>query len=37
MEFHVYIDPSQLAIGAILAQNLIGKIDQPIMYSSRLF
>jgi hypothetical protein len=26
-----------LAVGAILAQNPIGKIDKPVMYSSRLF
>jgi hypothetical protein len=30
------LDASQLAIRAILAENPIGKIDQPIMYSSRL-
>jgi hypothetical protein len=36
LEFHVHIDASQLAIGAIVAQNLTSKIDQPIMYSSRL-
>jgi hypothetical protein len=33
LEFHVHIE----AIGAILAQNPIGKIDQLVMYSSKLF
>ncbi len=28
LEFHVHADASQLAVKAILAQNLIGKIDQ---------
>jgi hypothetical protein len=37
LEFHVHTNACQLVIGAILAQNLIGKINQPIMYSSRLF
>jgi hypothetical protein len=37
LEFHVHTYASQLLIGAILAQNLIGKIDQLVMYSSRLF
>ncbi len=35
MEFHVHIDASQLAIGAILAHNPVGKIYQPVMYSSK--
>jgi hypothetical protein len=37
MEFHVHIDVSQFAIGAILAQIPTLKINQPIMYSSTLF
>jgi hypothetical protein len=36
LEFHAHIDASQLVVRAILAQNPIGKINQPIMYSSRL-
>jgi hypothetical protein len=36
LEFHVHIKASQLAIGAIMAQNPIGKIDQLVMYSSKL-
>ncbi len=36
MEFHVHIDASQLVVGAILAQKPTSKIDQPVMYSSRL-
>ncbi len=31
MEFHVHMDASMLAIGAMLAQNPIGKYDQPII------
>jgi hypothetical protein len=30
------MDASHLAIGAILAQNVIGKIYQLVMYSSKL-
>ncbi len=37
MEFHVHTNASQLAVGAMLAQNPIDKIDQLVMYSSRLF
>jgi hypothetical protein len=37
LEFHVHIDAFQLVVRAILAQNPIGKIDQHVMYSSRLF
>jgi hypothetical protein len=37
LEFHVHTYASQLIIEAILAQNLIGKIDQLVMYSSRVF
>ncbi len=36
MEFHVHTDASNLAIGTMLAQNLIGKCDQPIAYASKL-
>jgi hypothetical protein len=36
LEFHVHIDASQLVVGAILAQKPTSKIDQPVMYSSRL-
>jgi hypothetical protein len=37
LEFHVHIDASLLAIGAMLAHNPIGKYDQPIIYDSRMF
>jgi hypothetical protein len=36
LKFHVHIDASQLTIRAILAHILISKIDQLILYSSRL-
>ena len=36
MEFHVHTDASELAVGAMLAQNPTGKWDQPISYASRL-
>jgi hypothetical protein len=36
MEFHVHIDASLLAVGAMLAQNPIIKYDQPIVYVSKL-
>jgi len=36
LEFHVHTYVSHLTIGAILAQNPIGKIDQHVMYSSKL-
>ncbi len=36
LEFHVHIDASLLAIGALLAQNPISKYDQPIVYAFRL-
>jgi hypothetical protein len=36
LEFHVHMDAFHLAIGAILAQNLISKIYQLVMYSSGL-
>lgn len=35
-EFHVHTDASNIAVGAMLAQNPTGKCDQPIMYASRL-
>jgi hypothetical protein len=37
LEVHVHTDAFQPAIGAILAQNPIGKIDQHVIYSSILF
>ncbi len=33
----MHIDASLLVIGAILAQNPIGKYDQPIVYAFKLF
>jgi hypothetical protein len=36
LEFHVHINASLLAIGALLAQNLTDKYDQPIVYAFRL-
>jgi hypothetical protein len=36
LEFHVHTYAFQLTLGAILVENLTCKIDQPIMYSSRL-
>jgi len=36
LEFHVHSDASNLAVGAMLAQNPTGKSDQPIVYASRL-
>jgi hypothetical protein len=35
-EFHVHIDASNYAIGAMLTQNLNDIIDKPIYYVSRL-
>ncbi len=32
----MHIDASLLVVGAMLAQNLIHKYDQPIIYASRL-
>jgi hypothetical protein len=37
LEFHLHTSASQLIIGEMLTHNPIHKIDQPIMYSSRLF
>jgi len=36
MEFHVQTNASLLAVGAMLAQNPIGKHDQRIVYASKL-
>ena len=36
MEFHVHCDASNIAIRAVLAQNVNEKIDSPIHYASRL-
>ncbi len=36
MEFHVHTNASLLAMGALLAQNVRGKSDQPVVYASRL-
>ena len=36
MEFHVHCDVSNIAIGAVLAQNIHGDRDCPIHYPSRL-
>ena len=36
LEFHIHTDASDIAVGAMLAQNPTGKIDQPIVYASRL-
>jgi len=35
-DFHVLMDASNLVIGAMLAQNLDNKCDQPITYASKL-
>ena len=36
LECHVHTDASDIAVGAMLAQNPTRKIDQPIAYASRL-
>ena len=36
LEFHVHTNASDIAVGAMLAQNPTGKTDQPIAYTSRL-
>ena len=36
LEFHVHTDASDIAVGAMVAQNQTGKCDQPISYASRL-
>jgi hypothetical protein len=36
MDFHVHCDASNIAIGAVLAQNIHGDRDSPIHYASRL-
>lgn len=35
IEFYVHMDASNIAVGAMLAQNPIGKCDQLILYASR--
>ena len=35
MDFHVHYDASNIAIGAVLAQNIHGDRDSPIHYASR--
>jgi hypothetical protein len=37
IEFHVHINAYNLVVGAMLAQNLNGKCNQPIAYASQLF
>jgi hypothetical protein len=37
IEFHVHIDISNLAVGAILTQNLTGKCNHAITYALLLF
>jgi len=36
LEFHIYSNASNLAVGTMLAQNPTGKIDQPVVYASCL-
>ena len=36
MEFHVHYDASNIAIGAVLAQNIHGDRNSPIYYASKL-
>jgi hypothetical protein len=36
MEFHVHIDALLLVVGTLLAQHIIGKSDQLIVYVSKL-
>jgi hypothetical protein len=36
IDFHVHIHASLLVVGVMLAQNLIGKHDQPIVYTFKL-
>ena len=36
LEFHVHTNASDIAVGAMLAQNPSGKTNQPIAYASRL-
>ncbi len=36
MEFHVHINASLLVVGAMLFQNLTGRSDQLVVYTSRL-
>jgi hypothetical protein len=37
MEFNVHTNASLLVMGALLAYNIIGKNDQPIVYAPKLF
>ncbi len=37
LKFHVHTNASLLDVAALLAQNIIGKNDQPIVYASKLF
>jgi hypothetical protein len=34
--FHVHLDASLLAVGAMLSQNVIGKSDQRVVYAYEL-
>ena len=34
-EFHVHVDASYIALGAVLAQPGVGEIDHPISFASR--
>jgi hypothetical protein len=34
-EFHVHVDASSIALGAVLAQPREGELDHPIAFSSR--
>jgi hypothetical protein len=36
LEFHVHTNASLLVVGAMLAQNQIGKYDQHLVYAIRL-
>jgi hypothetical protein len=36
MEFHLHTYASLLVVGAILAQNITRKSDQPVVYASKL-
>jgi hypothetical protein len=33
--FHVHVDASSIALGAILAQPRVGEMDHPISFASR--
>lgn len=36
MEFHIHTDASNIAVGAMLAQNPTKKCNQPILYASQV-